>query len=218
MVRLETIERMLATGWMKARETWVYNAVNKFTISGNWTGVYQVGDKLKLTQTTVKYFRITAISYSSPSTTVTVEAFNLYALANATITDTYFSRIETPLGFPLKEKVLYNGADSASITLSESSAYFSRLLVFYHQDGRKYVEIVDIAGSGASMTTMSYIGYLDSAYRIRIGSSQIIVSGTSVYFYGVGGSYSTDTTSSSAVSFSDVKIIPTIYKVVGVRW
>lgn len=208
----------LITGWYPAIETWTYDAVNRFKISGDYTGIYQVGDKIKLTQTTVKYFRITAISYSSPNTTVTVEAFNLYALADATITDRYFSRIETPLGFPAREKVLYNGSDSASITLSESSAYFSRLLVFYHQDTRKYVEMVDVAGSGAPMTTMSYLGYFDSAYRIRIGSSQIIVSGTSVYFYGVGGSYSTDTTSSSAVGFSDVKIIPTIYKVIGIRY
>lgn len=208
----------LVTGWYPAIETWTYDAANRFKISGDYTGIYQVGDKIKLTQTTVKYFRITAISYSSPNTTVTVEAFNLYALANATITNKYFSRIETPLGFPAREKVLYNGSDSASITLSESSAYFNRLLVYYHQDTRKYVQIVDIAGSGVPMTTMSYQGYIDSAYRIRVGTAQISVSGTSVYFYGVGGSYSTDTTSSSAVGFSDVKIIPTIYKVIGIRY
>jgi hypothetical protein len=64
------------------------------------TGKYQKGDKIKLTQTTAKYFYIIAISYSSPNTTVTVTGGSDYTVANAAITLPYFSKIENPQGFP----------------------------------------------------------------------------------------------------------------------
>lgn len=87
-------------GWQEANETWTYASATTFTISGDKTGKYKKGDKIKLTQTTVKYFYIVSVSYSSPNTTVTVIGGNDYSLANAAITSPYYSKVDNPHGFP----------------------------------------------------------------------------------------------------------------------
>jgi hypothetical protein len=88
-------------GWIPAGETWTYASATTFTISGDKTDKYQVNNKIKLTQTTAKYFRIVAISYSSPNTTVTVNGGGTYTLADASITSPNYSKIDNPQGFPL---------------------------------------------------------------------------------------------------------------------
>lgn len=92
-------------GWAAAGEIWTYASADTptftFTISGDKTSKYSPGMRIKLTQTTVKYFIITAVSYSSPNTTVTVYGGTDYTLANAAITDPYYSTQKAPLGFPL---------------------------------------------------------------------------------------------------------------------
>jgi hypothetical protein len=91
----------LTNGWIPAEETWTYASSTTFTISGDKTGKYQKGDKIKLTQTSVKYFYIIGVSYSSNNTTITVTGGSDYSLANATITNPCFSKIENPQGFPI---------------------------------------------------------------------------------------------------------------------
>lgn len=92
-------------GWVDAGETWTYASADDptftFTVSGDVTTKYSPGMRVKLAQTTDKYFLITAVSYSSPNTTVTVYGGTDYDLANATITDPYFSTQKAPYGFPL---------------------------------------------------------------------------------------------------------------------
>ena len=58
--------------------------------------------KIKLTQGTVKYFIITAVStYSGGNTTITVYGGTDYDLANAAITSPYYSMMKSPQGFPM---------------------------------------------------------------------------------------------------------------------
>ena len=87
-------------GWADADETWTYASATTFTISGDQTGKYSAGMRIKLTQTTVKYFVITAVSYGAPNTTVTVNGGGTYTLANAAISANYYSSANTPLSFP----------------------------------------------------------------------------------------------------------------------
>ena len=110
-----------SSGWISAGETWTYGSADDptytFTISGDKTSKYSVGMKIKLTQTTTKYFIITAISYSSPNTTVTVYGGTDYDLANATITSPYYSMVKSPFGFPMspaKWTVTSSGGSSQS--------------------------------------------------------------------------------------------------------
>jgi hypothetical protein len=92
-------------GWIPAGETWTYNSADDptytFTISGDKTDKYSAGMRIKLTQTTAKYFIITKVAYSSPNTTITVYGGTDYDLANAAITSPYYSTQKAPQGFPL---------------------------------------------------------------------------------------------------------------------
>jgi hypothetical protein len=94
----------LDDGWIPAAETWTYASADDptftFTITGDKTAKYQAGDRIKLTQTTVKYFIITKVAYGSPNTTITVYGGTDYDLANAAITLPYYSKSKSPQGFP----------------------------------------------------------------------------------------------------------------------
>jgi hypothetical protein len=87
------------SGWISL-PTCTYVSATTFTISGDYSSVLQKGDKIKLTQTTDKYFYVISATYSAPNTTVTVFAGSSYSLANEAITNPYYSHIENPLGFP----------------------------------------------------------------------------------------------------------------------
>lgn len=106
-------------GWIDATaETWTYASADDptftFTIPGDKTGTYQAGQRLKLTQTTVKYFIITKVEYSAPNTTVTIYGGTDYDLANAAISANYYSPVKAPFGFPLSP-------DKWTVTFSDTS-------------------------------------------------------------------------------------------------
>ncbi len=96
-----TLESILSGGWVASGETWTYASASTFTITGDKTSKYSIDMKLMLTQTTVKYFTITDIVYSSPNTTITVNGGGTYTVANAAITFPFYSTAYEPLGFPL---------------------------------------------------------------------------------------------------------------------
>ena len=93
------------SGWQAAFETWTYASADSptftFTVPGNKSTKYYPGMRIKLTQTTVKYFIITKVVYSSPNTTITVYGGTDYSLASATITAPHYSSAKAPAGFPL---------------------------------------------------------------------------------------------------------------------
>lgn len=92
---------MGADGWSAGTGTWTYSSADDPTFviatSADQTGLIGVGDRIKLTQTTAKYFIVTAIDAS----TITVYGGTDYDLANAAITSPYYSHMKAPLGFPL---------------------------------------------------------------------------------------------------------------------
>lgn len=87
------------TGWISAGETWTYASATTFTVTGNVTGKYAKGDKIKLVQTTEKYFYIIAVAFSV-NTTITVTGGSDYTLADAAIVNPCYSKVQTPSGFP----------------------------------------------------------------------------------------------------------------------
>jgi len=95
------------SGWQEANETWTYASATTFTISGDQTSLLAKGIKLKLTNSTVKYFYVKSSSYSSPDTTVTVTGGSDYTLADTDITSPFYSYEENPQSFP-------NGFDCAN--------------------------------------------------------------------------------------------------------
>lgn len=87
-------------GWTAGGETWTYASPTTFTIAGvDRTTRFTKGTRIKLTQTTNKYFVVVASSFST-NTTVTITGGTDYTLANAAITDPYYSYVANPQGYP----------------------------------------------------------------------------------------------------------------------
>lgn len=102
-------------GWIATGETWTWtgdtgvggisgqNATyfGTIRITGDKTNKYSPGMKIDILQTTWKMGFITKVEYSAPNTTLTIFFGTAYALANAPITDSYYSTSKSPSGFPL---------------------------------------------------------------------------------------------------------------------
>lgn len=93
-------------GWIDADETWTYASADDptytFTIASfDATTKYSAGMRIKLTQTTEKYFIITKVVFDDPGSTITIYGGTDYDLANAAITDPFYSLVKAPHGFPL---------------------------------------------------------------------------------------------------------------------
>lgn len=87
-------------GWLPDSDTWVYVSAASFKISGkDVTTRFPVGCKLKLTQTTAKYFYVVSAAFST-DTTVTITGGSDYSLANAAIDSPCYSYASSPQGFP----------------------------------------------------------------------------------------------------------------------
>lgn len=88
-------------GWYKITDTWAYLSADaptfSITVPSDATQSYSPGMRIKLNQTTTKYFIITAVS----SSTITVFGGTDYTLTSAAISDVYYSPWKAPLGFPL---------------------------------------------------------------------------------------------------------------------
>lgn len=83
-------------GWTIANETWAYASATTITVPAGAASKYGKGDKIKLTQTTVKYFYIVGVA----DTVLTVTGGTDYTVANAAISANYYSKIANPQGFP----------------------------------------------------------------------------------------------------------------------
>lgn len=111
-------------GWIGAVGTWAYASATTITVPSGAATYYAVGDKIKLTQTTVKYFYIVGVA----DTLLTITGGTSYTLANAAITLPYFSHAASPVGFPGRfaySPTLTFTAGTAPNTVSTAANSFS---------------------------------------------------------------------------------------------
>ena len=95
----------LGDGWIPLT-TCTYETTDtptfQLSVAADVTGKITVGSRIRLTQTTVKYFIVTAVgTYGAGKTVLTVYGGTDYTLVNAAITSPSFSIMKAPLGFPL---------------------------------------------------------------------------------------------------------------------
>ena len=83
-------------GWISANTTWAYATANTITVPSGAAAIYRKGDKIKLTQTTAKYFYVVGVA----DTVLTVTGGTDYTVANEVITLPFYSHQSSPLGFP----------------------------------------------------------------------------------------------------------------------
>lgn len=121
-VRYEITDRAKQDGWVDAMDTWTYVSATTFTAPTDMSGLLQPGDKLRWKQGgSYKYGWVKSAVYSAPSTTITLVGTNLYILTNAAITDNYYSKAETPNGFPKKSDFHAKAYRSAAANISSGA-------------------------------------------------------------------------------------------------
>lgn len=86
-------------GWVSDSATWTRTANTTFTVSGDVTTTFTKGTRLKVTDTTTKYFVVVSSSHAAGTTTVTITGGSDYVLA-ATPTARWYSYSASPQGYP----------------------------------------------------------------------------------------------------------------------
>lgn len=113
-------EGAIFSGWTPVRDAWAYASADDptfvITVPSDATTSYSPGMRVKLTQSTVKYFIITAVS----ATTITVYGGTDYTLANAAISAVSVSSVKAPFGFPLNPTKWTFEATSSSLLTQAS--------------------------------------------------------------------------------------------------
>lgn len=97
----------VTSGWVEDEiNTWTYSSADSPTfvasVNADMTAAISAGMRVRLTQTTVKYFIVTAVgSYSGGATLITLYGGTDYVLADAAISTPGWSSFKAPFGFPL---------------------------------------------------------------------------------------------------------------------
>lgn len=121
---LPEVHTPLSDGWVSANETWTYSDGTTVTVPNNATTKYSIGDKIRLDQTTdgTKYYYVSAVG----STSLNIIAGSDYDLDNETISANYFSKAETPQGFPGWFNYAASYVGNSSMTYSTATNYHSK--------------------------------------------------------------------------------------------
>lgn len=143
-------------GWQDAGESWTYASSTTLTISGDKTGKYANGTKVKLTNNgSTKYFYVVSSSYSSPNTTVSLTGET--DLANAAITAPYYSYSDNPQGFKRAENY-YKARAYRSTTQAINDITFTKVQF----DGESY----DVNSNFDSSTNYRYTAPISGYYNV----------------------------------------------------
>lgn len=165
----------LIDGWVSANETWTYASATTINVPSGATAKYQKGDKIKLTQATVKYFYIVGVA----DTVLTITGGTSYTLTSATITDNYYSKVNNPQGFPnflswtpvWNNLTVGNGSNSGNFRIDNYCLHFRTSLAFG--------STTSISGNVSMyMPVNSTTGYL---YLTPIGQATYLDDETQIY-------------------------------------
>lgn len=127
-------------GWIPAGEAWAYASASTITVPTGAASRYAKGDRLKLTQSTVKYFVVVAVA----DTLLTIAVNTDYVVANAAISANFYSHQAAPLGYPDWFTFNSNPAGWAATPTQNVSKY--RIV------GQSITIIFDISGTSNATT------------------------------------------------------------------
>jgi hypothetical protein len=155
------------------------------TTGSNLTGTIPVGARIKLTQTTVKYFIVTAID----ATTITLYGGTDYTLANAAISTVAHSLVKVPVGFPASpdkwtEKVTDNSTPS-NATATLGTTYNLGSISIPVPIGAWNVDFQAVLQSAANTSSTYVVGVVSlSTANNSVSDAELSTSG--FYFDGAG--------------------------------
>jgi len=141
-----------ADGWMLVADTWTYASATAVTVPSGAALLYAVGDKIRLKQgATYKYFYVTAVA----DTLLTVTGGSDFTVATPTaITDVYYSKVATPVGFPQWFNYAPYGISATNVTLLGRFCVNGRICSFQF--------VANFTG-GITFTTMPSLPILSSS-------------------------------------------------------
>lgn len=155
-------------GWLPDANTWTRTGNHTFTIAGDFTSIYTKGTKIRYKDGgSFEYGIVASSSYAAPNTTVNLVPNNDYAMAAATITETYYSYVDTPYGFP--DWFAYTPTHTGFSADPTVSARFT-------VKGKTVILKYDVSGAGTSNAT----GYTVSAPITSANTNSIFVPGYGV--------------------------------------
>jgi len=128
------------TGWISASETWTYASATTITVPSDARLKYGKGDKIRLKQGgDWKYYYIIDVA----ETVLTVTGGSDYTVANAAITDNYYSKVENPLGFPASFTFTATGSADGSMTWTSITWTLAKFRI----EGRKCILWIEASGT-----------------------------------------------------------------------
>lgn len=157
-------------GWNQVSDSWTYASANTITVPTGAASLYQKGDKIKITQTTPKYFVVTAVA----DTLLTVYAGTDYTVANAAISAQAVSHQENPMLFPDYFSYTPTGISATNVTLTgrfrtsgkqcfcRIKAAFTGAITFTTMPSLPITASASIIGGTAATSTSGVGGYLDN--------------------------------------------------------
>lgn len=107
------------SGWRKVTDAWSYASATTVTVPTDATTKYSPGDRIKFVQTTTKYFTIISLT----GTILTLQGKTGVTVANAAISDIYYSKSLTPVGHIgfITNPFIFRAWDSATTSLTDGA-------------------------------------------------------------------------------------------------
>lgn len=171
--QVTTVQTQVADGWVADANTWTYVSADSpsfvASVNADMTGTISVGMRIRLTQTTVKYFIVTAVgSYSAGATELTLYGGTDYTLADAEIASPGYSNVKAPFGFPLNPEKwtveVVNSGDFEQLSPTTGVWYNAEIIVLpIGAWNVQYRVFYSIATSGTQYTQYYFITLSDGA-------------------------------------------------------
>lgn len=166
-------------GWTELLVDPIYASATTFTLAGDWTAIIGPGDRIKVSNPTVKYFNVFSAAFGAGLTTVTVFAGNVYSLAAGAITSAFYSHQLNPLGFP--DGFTWTPVQTGFAVAPTGGTYFFRVRgKFIEMD---YADIGDGTSNATTYTATLPVNVLAGQYVGVVGTG----TDNSVYIGGVLG-------------------------------
>jgi hypothetical protein len=162
-------------GWINVSSTWSYASATTITVPTGAASLYQMGDKIRITQTTVKYFYIIGVA----DTLLTVTGGSDYSVANAAITVKAYSHASNPMGFPAAFNYTPTGISATNVTLTGRFSVCGRIC---------NADVMAVFAGGITFTTMPTLPIPSSANIINNSAKQTMA-GSGEYWDQSAGSF-----------------------------
>lgn len=162
------------SGWIVAG-TMTYASANTITVASGAALIYRKGDRLRLKQGAgYKYFYIITVA----DTLLTVTGGSDFTVANATITDMYYSHEITPVGFP---EYFNWAATPTNLTVGAGGTLITRFTI---NNTTVNYNVLFVYGSGSAVGTVPSISLPLTPAYVSPNNIEILDSGTAA-FYGI---------------------------------